>query len=180
MDQLLTSFAQYIDTNIWIAPVMAFLAGVLTAFTPCCLSSIPLVIGYVGGVGQDHPKKAVKLSLTFALGSALTFTTLGTLAALLGKIMSMTTSWWYIVLGILMVLMALQIFEVYEFIPSSYLMSRNKRKGYLGAFVAGVLGGIFSSPCATPVLVALLAIVAQKGNFIWGVVLILLYAMGHQ
>ncbi len=179
MDQLLTSFAQYIDTNIWIAPVMAFLAGVLTAFTPCCLSSIPLVIGYVGGVGQDHPKKAFKLSLTFALGSALTFTTLGTLAALLGKIMSMTTSWWYIVLGILMVLMALQIFEVYEFIPSSYLMSRNKRKGYLGAFVAGVLGGIFSSPCATPVLVALLAIVAQKGNFIWGVVLLLLYAMGH-
>ena len=33
-------------------------------------------------------------------------------------------------------------------------------RGYLGALVAGILGGVFSSPCSTPVLIVLLAIVA--------------------
>ena len=34
-------------------------------------------------------------------------------------------------------------------------------------------------PCATPVLVALLALVAQEGSLLWGVILLLLYALGH-
>ncbi len=43
----------------------------------------------------------------------------------------------------------------------------------------GVLAGLFSSPCATPVLIALLAVVAQNGNPAWGVFLLLLYSIGH-
>jgi len=78
-----------------------------------------------------------------------------------------------------MVLMALQTWGIVEIIPSSYLISRNKRKGFLGALIAGILGGIFSSPCATPVLIALLAIVAGKGSILWGILLLLLYSIGH-
>ena len=63
--------------------------------------------------------------------------------------------------------------------PSSYLNSKNTKKGYIGAFVAGILGGIFSSPCSTPVLIALLAIVAGKGNIVWGILLLLIYSVGH-
>jgi len=77
------------------------------------------------------------------------------------------------------VLMALQVWGVFEIIPSSYLISKNTRKGYVGAFLAGILGGIFSSPCSTPVLIALLAIVAGKGSVLWGILLLLLYAAGH-
>ena len=58
-------------------------------------------------------------------------------------------------------------------------MSKNRKKGYLGAFIAGILGGIFSSPCSTPVLIALLAIVAGKGSIIWGASLLILYSIGH-
>ncbi|HEX3021132.1 MAG TPA: cytochrome c biogenesis protein CcdA, partial [Lachnospiraceae bacterium] len=61
----------------------------------------------------------------------------------------------------------------------TYLMSKNTRKGYIGAFIAGILGGIFSSPCSTPVLIALLAIVAGKGSIVWGITLLLLYSIGH-
>ena len=78
-----------------------------------------------------------------------------------------------------MVLMALQTWGIVEFIPSSYLISRNQRKGFLGALIAGILGGIFSSPCATPVLIALLAMVAGKGSILWGILLLLLYSIGH-
>lgn len=111
---------------------------------------------------------------------ALTFTSLGVLAALLGKLLNFgTASWWYLVLGALMVAMALQTWGVITIIPASYAQSRNTRRGYFGALATGVLGGLFSSPCATPVLIALLAMVARSANPAWGVTLLLLYSIGH-
>ncbi|NCB74573.1 MAG: cytochrome c biogenesis protein CcdA [Clostridia bacterium] len=151
----------------------------LASFLPCSLSSIPLIIGYVGGTGQKDTKTAFRLSLTFALGTAVTFTALGVVASIAGKMIGSASSWWYIALGILMVLMALQTWEVFEIIPSSYLVSKNKKRGYMGALLAGILGGVFSSPCSTPVLIALLAIVAGKGSILWGILLLLCYSVGH-
>lgn len=178
MDNILENIALIIKESFWIAPFVAFLAGVLTSFMPCSLSTIPLIVGYVGGIGTE-PKKAFKLSLIFAIGSAVTFTVLGIIASLLGNLIGVSAKWWYLVLGVLMVLMSLQIWGIYNIIPSTYLLSKNKKRGYIGAFIAGVLGGIFSSPCATPVLIALLAVVAGKGNLIWGGLLLLIYAIGH-
>lgn len=178
MDDLLQELGTAIGGNPWLAPVLALLAGVLTSFTPCSLSSVPLAIGYVGGTGSDS-KKAFRYSLTFALGSAVTFTVLGIIASIMGNLIGSSAKWWYLVLGSIMILMALQTWEVFNLIPSTYLMSKNTKKGYIGAFITGVLGGIFASPCATPVLVALLAIVAGKGSLWWGAMLLLLYAIGH-
>lgn len=176
---LLENLAQIINESGWLAPILAFCAGVLTSFTPCSLSSIPLVIGYVGGTGRSDTKTAFRLSITFAAGSAVTFSALGVIASLAGKLIGTSASWWYIVLGILMVLMALQTWGIFEIIPSSYLLSKNTKKGFIGAFLAGILGGVFSSPCSTPVLIALLAIVAGKGSILWGILLLMLYSIGH-
>lgn len=174
----LEQISAQIGQNLWLAPLLALLAGVLTSFTPCSLSSIPLVIAYVGGIGVE-PKKALRLSLVFALGAAITFTVLGIVAASLGQLLGTGAKWWYIVLGSLMVLMALQTWEVVNIIPSTYLTGKSKRRGYIGALITGMLGGLFSSPCATPVLIALLAIVAGSGSLIWGALLMLLYGVGH-
>lgn len=179
INQWLEFLSSAITANMWLAPLLALLAGVLTSFTPCSLSSIPLVIGYVGGTGQKDTKRAFLLSAVFSGGMAVTFTILGTAASLLGRLMQGTGSWWYIVLGVLMVLMALQIWEVFNFIPSTFAISKSSKKGFIGAFLAGILGGFFSSPCATPVLIVLLAVVAEKGSLLWGVLLLLLYSIGH-
>jgi cytochrome c biogenesis protein CcdA len=179
INQWLESLSAAISANIWLAPLLALLAGILTSVTPCALTSVPLVIGYVGGTGQKDTKRAFKLSVVFSLGMAATFTILGTAASLLGKLMQGTGSWWYILLGIRMLLMALQTWEIFNFIPSSYAISKSTKRGFIGAFFAGVLGGFFSSPCATPVLVVLLAIVAKGGSLIWGILLLLLYSLGH-
>ncbi|MDL2302550.1 sulfite exporter TauE/SafE family protein [Lachnospiraceae bacterium OttesenSCG-928-D06] len=175
----LEALSQTITQSMWLAPFIALLAGLLTSITPCSLSSIPLVIAYVGGTGEKDTKRSFRLSLTFALGTAITFTVLGTLASLLGRLMQGTGQWWYIALGVLMVLMALQTWEIFNFIPSTYLTSKNKKRGYIGALLAGILGGIFSSPCSTPVLIVLLGIVARSGNVVWGIILLLLYSIGH-
>jgi cytochrome c-type biogenesis protein len=179
INEWLNTLSKLISNSFWLTPFIALLAGVLTSVTPCALSSVPLVIGYVGGTGNNDTKRAFKLSLVFSMGMAVTFTTLGTVASMIGKLMGTSSSWWYIALGVLMVLMALQMWEIYNFIPSTSLSSKNPRKGYIGAFVAGVLGGIFSSPCATPVLIVLLSIVAKEGNIVRGILLLLLYSIGH-
>lgn len=175
----LESISVSISANIWLAPLLALFAGILTSITPCALTSVPLVIGYVGGTGKRDTKKAFRLSAVFSLGMAITFTILGTGASLAGKLMQGTGSWWYILLGILMFLMALQMWEIFSFIPSSYAICKYTKRGFAGAFFAGVLGGFFSSPCATPVLVALLAIVAKEGSLLYGILLLLLYSIGH-
>lgn len=178
IDTWLSQISAQINQNMWLAPLLALFAGVLTSFTPCSLSSIPLVIAYVGGIGVE-PKKALRLSLVFALGAAITFTVLGVVAASVGQLLGTGAKWWYTVLGILMVLMALQTWEVVQIIPSTYLAGKSKRRGYAGAMIIGMLGGLFSSPCATPVLIALLAIAAGSGNLLWGAFLMLVYGVGH-
>lgn len=175
----LSTLSTMIAGNIWLAPLLALFAGVLTAFTPCALSTVPLVIGYVGGTGQKNPKRAFALSVTFAAGMSVTFTALGITASLLGKFLQGTGKWWYLVLGVLMVLMALQTWEIFNFIPSTNALSKNKKRGFIGALLAGILGGLFASPCATPVLVVLLAFVAKEGKILLGFILLLLYSLGH-
>jgi len=177
IDEFLMVLANKVNEGGAFVPLMIFFAGVLTSLTPCSLSSVPLVIAYVGGV-SDSVKKSFRLSLVFALGLILMFTILGLLAGLVGSMLSFIGSAWYIFLGILMLLMAIQVMEIYEFIPSSYLTSKMTKKGYIGAFLAGILTGIFSSSCATPILIVLLAFVANSNNLLWSAFLLFLYAVG--
>lgn len=179
IDMWLSILAELITDSLWITPLLALAAGLLTAFTPCSLSSIPLVIGYVGGYAGGDTKRAFRYSLAFCGGMAITFTVLGTLASLFGKLLRGTGQWWYILLGTLMALMALQMWDMINIIPQPKVMGKSPRQGYIGAAALGMLGGFFASPCATPVLVVLLAIVAQRGSLLWGVLLLLLYSIGH-
>ena len=179
INHLLSTLSVLMKEHLWISPLLALLAGIITSVTPCALSSVPLVIGYVGGTGQKDAKKAFKLSLTFALGTAVTFTTLGMIASSAGKLIGTSNSWWYIFLGIIMVLMALQTWEIIHIIPTTNLLSKNRKRGSVGALIAGILGGLFSSPCATPVLIVLLGILAKGSNLFLGIVLMLCYSLGH-
>lgn len=83
----LSQIAEVIENNFWIAPFLAMLAGVLASITPCSLSSVPLIIGYVGGVGEKNTKRAFAYSAVFSVGTAVTFVTLGLIATSAGKLM---------------------------------------------------------------------------------------------
>ena len=143
------------------------------------MASVPLIVGNVGGIGERSTKRAFAYSAVFAVGTAITFISLGIIATSAGRLIGNSSPIWYLVLGALMVLMALQTWGVFNLIPSANLLSKSKKRGFVGAFLAGILGGIFSSPCSTPVLIALLAIVAGNGNLLWGILLMLLYSIGH-
>ena len=178
MDKILENFAIIISQNTMISFFISFLAGIITACMPCFLSTLPLIISYVASTDKT-PKKMFKLSLVFVLGNTITFVLLGIFAGIIGNIFSKIGSIYYIILGIIMLCMAIQVLGIYEFIKPTYLISKNKSKGYLGAFIAGILSGIFSSPCQTPVLIAILTIVMQNAKILYGIILLLLYSLGN-
>src|SRR5665647_407017 len=82
-----------------------FLAGVLSSASPCVLATIPLVVGFVGGYADGDRRKAFRYSLAFVLGLALTFTAFGAAAGLLGTIFGSLGGWWYVVAGIVALVM---------------------------------------------------------------------------
>ncbi len=178
MEQILTAISNALTESTWLAPVIALLGGIVTSLMPCSLSTVPLVIGCVGGA-ETRGKRALILSLLFALGSSITFITLGVIASLAGLLLEKAEIWMHLILAVILVLMALQMWGVVDLIPTSSIAAGNRLKGAWGAFVAGLLAGVFSAHCATPVIVALLAVVIDQGRILSGIVLLLFFSVGH-
>jgi len=63
----------------------AFLAGVLSFSSPCCLPLLPGYVAYVtGDPGGSSPRRTMTAAVLFTLGFGLTFTALGASASWLG------------------------------------------------------------------------------------------------
>lgn len=156
-----------------------FLGGLLSASSPCVLAILPLVIGYVGGASGGDRRKSVLYSLLFALGLAITFTLLGAVAALFGRLFGQVGTVWYWIIGALVIAMGLSMIGLFEVrIPMPQKL-QPKTRGAIGAFLLGLLFGVASSPCATPVLVVILTFVAAQGKVVYGILLLFVYAIGH-
>jgi cytochrome c biogenesis protein CcdA len=56
---------------------------------------------------------------------------------------------------------------------------RFRGAGVAGAFGLGALTGTLSSPCATPILVVVLSLVAFEKKVLWGTALLAAYSLGH-
>lgn len=179
MTGIINALTELMTENLWAAPVLSLVAGIMTSFTPCSLASVPMLLACVGAVDADR-KKALRLSLFMAAGMAVTFGIFGSIASFLGHYFHEAGHWWAFLMGILMILMALQVLGVVNIIPHIHISEHMTRKGYAGAFLTGALSGVFASHCAIPVMVALLALVAELGrNAWWGIFLMVLYALGH-
>jgi len=164
-------------------PIIAFgavfLAGIISSASPCVLATIPLVVGYVGGYADGDRRKAFLYSVAFILGLSLTFTAFGAAAGMLGTMFGMIGGWWYAALGVVAVAMGLQMLGLYQLRLPFHVEVKPKRKGIFGAFLLGLFFGVVSSPCATPVLVAILTLVASTGEVAYGTALLFVYAVGH-
>ncbi len=167
------------EARFWFWPALAFIVGMLTSLTPCSLASIPMIISLVSGTRNYSKRKAFILSAIFALGMAVVYTSLGAFTSALGEFFHHLGVWWYYLLGILLILMALQIVGVIDIFPGGHTHVKTKGSGKTGAFFTGMLGGLFASHCALPVLVVLLALAADRGNILSGVILLLSFALGH-
>jgi len=178
MESLLDHLSQSLSGNPLLAYLGVFMGGIISSSSPCVLATIPLVIGYVSGYSEGNRRKALLYSLTFILGLSITFTILGAIASFIGGLFGVTGRTWYFVVGGVAIAIGLQLIGLYEWnLPVPILQP--KQRGILGAFVLGLIFGIVSSPCATPVLVLILTFVASKGEVLYGTSLLFVYAIGH-
>ena len=177
------SFLDNIEQIVAAYPLLAFgavfLAGVLSSASPCVLATIPLVVGFVGGYADGDRWKAFRYSLSFILGLSLTFTAFGAAAGLLGTMFGILGGPWYLIAGVIALVMGGQMMGLYEIRLPLKRNFKPKRGGMVGSFLLGLFFGIVSSPCATPVLVVILTLVAGKGQVLYGIALLFCYAIGH-
>jgi len=179
METLLNNLSQSLTENPLLAYLGVFIGGILSSTSPCVLATIPLVIGYVGGYSEGDRRKALLYSLTFILGLSLTFTVLGAIASVIGGLFGVINRVWYFVVGGIAVAIGLQLVGLYEFTLPTPGHLQPKQRGLLGAFILGLIFGIVSSPCATPILALILTFVATKGEVVYGTSLLFIYALGH-
>lgn len=180
MEALLGDVNLLIQTNPWLAPLAVFLGGALTASNPCVLAMIPLMMAFVGAYqGTSNAGKAFTFSFLFIIGLTITFTLLGIVAALMGRLIGDVGRFWPYVVAAVCLVMGLHLLGAWSFdlpLPQSW---RPKQGGPLGAFLLGLLFGVVSTPCATPILAVLLVYIASRGNLAYGGILLFMYALGH-
>jgi cytochrome c-type biogenesis protein len=179
METLLDHLSQLLSGNPFLAYLGVFVGGILSSSSPCVLATIPLVIGYVGGYSGGDRRKAVLYSLTFILGLSIMFTILGAIASFIGGLFGVVGRTWYFIVGGIAIAIGLQLIGLYEWNLPVPVPFQPKQRGIWGAFFLGVIFGIVSSPCATPVLVLILTFVASKGEILYGTSLLFVYAIAH-
>jgi len=180
MENLFGDIQQLIQHHPWLAVVAAFIGGVMTASNPCVLAMVPLIISFVAGKkGTVNLRKSFLFSLQFILGLSLTFTALGLVSALMGRMFGDIGAFWkYAVAAVCLVMGAhlLGLFKINFPVPKALSVEKAES---LGAFLLGLLFGAVSTPCAVPILAVLLAFIASKGNIFYGGLLLFIYALGH-
>jgi cytochrome c biogenesis protein CcdA len=164
----------------WLAPGAVFLGGVLTALNPCVLATLPLVVAFVGGrkdVGSAG--RGIALTLAFVGGLSVSFAALGLAAALTGRLLGDVGRFWDYAVLVVCLVMGAHLTGLLE-VPLPNWTVKPRWKGVPGAAALGALFGVVSTPCATPILVVVMAYVASSGASLpYGAFLLFVYALGH-
>ena len=179
MGGLFGDVAALIQQNPWLAIPAVFVGGATTASNPCVLAMIPLLMSVVAGTEAESVKKSLGFSALFVLGLSITFSALGLISALMGRMLGDIGPFWKYLVAAVCLIMGLHLLGLFKFNISLPQPVNIRKGGPLGAFLLGLLFGVVSTPCAVPILVVLLAYVGSQGNVVYGGFLLLVYALGH-
>jgi thiol:disulfide interchange protein DsbD len=129
--------------------------------------------------------KGFLLSLIYVIGMALTYTMLGAVAALTGKLFGQIQAnpWTNIIMANIFILMGMAMLDVFALpatVPAfiARLQPRRQTKGFFGAFFVGAASGLVMGPCTAPALAVLLGYAATRQNLISAMVLLFVFALG--
>ncbi len=168
--------------------LLAFPIGLLLSLTPCVLPMLPILSSIIVGQGTAVTRgRGLLLATTYSLGVALVYVALGIAAALVGHGLSafLQNPVVLISFGVLLLLLSLSMFGVYELQLPSGLRDRlttvnaGLTGGQLGGvFAMGVLSALIVSPCITAPLSGVLLFIANTGSVALGGAVLFLIAAG--
>jgi cytochrome c-type biogenesis protein len=182
IEQLFSILSSALYENYWIALLASFGWGVLSILlSPCHLSSIPLVVGFISSQGKISLGRTFYISLIFSLGILITIAAIGIITASLGRLMGDVGAIGnYFVAGIFF-LVGLYLLDIIKFDWNSAGWRQTKAKGLFAALILGLLFGIALGPCTFAYLAPVLGIVFQTAqtSFASAALLLLAFGIGH-
>ncbi len=182
LDTLFSELTLALGQSFWFALAASFSWGILSVLlSPCHLSGIPLVIGYISSHGRVKVKQTVALSLLFASGSLFTIAVIGVITASMGRMLGDTGVWGSYVIAGVFILMGLYLLEIIKLPWNGITFADEQRGGLWGAFLLGLLFGIGLGPCTFAFLAPVLGAVFSIASNSWlkAVLLIAAFGIGH-
>jgi len=181
MDQFFITINAWIVSGTAYAALGCFLWGVVSVlFSPCHLASIPLIVGYVGGQNElVEGRKAALYAVLFTVGLFITIAAIGIVCAMLGRMFGDIGSWWSLLVGLILIWVALDMMGVVQCSMPGNLMGKFTLKGLTGAFVLGLAYGVLSGSCTFGFIAPILAIITVQEQVATGVMLIIVFGIGH-
>jgi len=166
----------------------AFFSGILLTFTPCVLPMVPIVSSIIAGQGKEvTQRKAVMLSLSYVMGTALTYTLMGALAGATGEqLQSYFQNIWAIsAMSLIFVVMALSMFGLFTIALPSFIQSKInassqgiKGGNMLMVFVLGMISALVLGACVSPVLISFLSVAISSSDAMLGAMTMFALALG--
>lgn len=168
----------------------AFLAGLLTFFTPCVFPLVPSYISYITGFSIEELSlgdrklllvKSILGSLCFIAGFSIIFILLGFSASFAGSLVFEFQNYLRIIGGLIIIFFGLTLTGLLKvgFIEIEKKFNMKDRPiGYAGAFILGMTFSAGWVPCAGPILSSILTIAATSGSRFYGGLLLFSYCLG--
>lgn len=182
IDSLFVTLYEAMTGAVWIAVLASFVWGILSILlSPCHLSSIPLIVGYISSQGKISLSQTFNISLIFAVGILITIASIGIITASLGRLMGDVGAIGnYLVAGIFFVV-GLYLLDIIKFNFNSFRIQQTKSKGLIAALVLGLFFGIALGPCTFAYMAPVLGIVFQTAqtNYFLAVTFLLAFSLGH-
>ncbi len=182
MESIFTALYEAMTGTIWLAILASFGWGVLSILlSPCHLSSIPLVVGFISSQGKVSIGRTFYISLLFSVGILITIALIGIVTASLGRLMGDVGSVGnYLVAGIFF-LVGLYLLDIIKIDWNTVGVKQTKAKGLLAALILGLLFGIALGPCTFAYMAPVLGVVFQTAqtDYLLAVIFLLAFGIGH-
>lgn len=172
-EQIRTAQAGGLLSFLWLSITMGFLA----LLTPCVFPMVPITVSFFAKRKDESPREGVISALAYCVGIVGTFTALGLALAILfgatGIQRFATNPYVNFAIAILFVVLALNLFGVFEIVLPSKLVNRAQAGGRGRSLLAPVLMGLTftltSFTCTVP-FVGTLLVATTQGNLVWPIV----------
>ena len=182
IDIIFEYFTDALTYGFWFSLSAAFVWGLLSiVLSPCHLSSIPLVVGYLTSMNETSIRRTFFISFAFTMGILVTILLIGIITALTGQILGDIGKIGNILVSVVFILIGLYLMDVLKIpIPGMNIKSPNS-KGYLSSFILGLLFGLGLGPCTFAFMAPVIVIVFKisSTNLMHGLLLIVSFATCH-
>ena len=167
--------------SIYILFGAAFLGGLISSISPCSLSMLPLIIGYIGGYSNEKPVKTLIQMIFFVIGTGIVFSIIGAICALTGKIF-IGNPYFALIVASIILIMGLKILDVIEFdmpVIIKEIPKNNINNEFIYPLILGAVFALIGTPCSTPILASIMAFASMSAKVSNAVIMLFLFSIGQ-